>query len=777
MLGIDWVKIELSTRQIVFTPSEHFDPRDHQALSRAEDGTLPDLEVTVTNTSNRFASFQVALHAEGQTSSDTGQWYQVEPTASAKKPPGAQTTFYIKLLKAPVPGYDTTLPLTLTVFSAEQATLTATETVYLRILRPNKSLKVYFPVKNLRVHPGTKLQIPVLVYNLAPVSRKINLQLRGDEPVENWFPEGIKQSLQLESGCFVEAQFWCVPPCDPQSLRGMYDIEVEASDRNEADSYNDSAKHELEVLPFGQLKVNVTEIESGELTEKRSLWRPRTSINFFRWDFENKSNLQQHIYLQAHESSHDRVELRSATEPILAPGEYAETTLDVESKRPWLGWVRTHFVEIFPDLRRPDSGEPISEVTVQPASCMLTLKVAPIIPMWLQILVGLFGVLGIWSLWLLLPAAKHTAAVNSTVLMASGDTVVSGSRDQTLLRWQVDRAAWLPDVRRLKYLGEMGNFSKAIRVVEPLPNRLKEVAIGLENGEIQLWKIDPPEEIELQWEQSLPNRVFDLAFTQDSRYLFSAHGSGEVNILDVDNRKLANRKLFIGEGGISSSISAIDVVEQPGENSLVAIAAQYNRFILWDWENDIPYEVLYEQSEQSSKFSPVVSQNSYLTSVEVSDNGKFIVTADSTGLIKTWNTNKLRECMPDEGSTRFHQLLAKSKKRFISIDSNDDNCRDVQISQWSAGLQGSAIRGVSLTNNGCYLASTGDDGRINLWRLNEDGELNSTSPLKNVITFKGESLNSVDIHLTSDNVVLVAADTMGHRVQLYREKMGDHDCQ
>jgi hypothetical protein len=55
-------------------------------------------------------------------------------------------------------------------------------------------------------------------------------------------------------------------------------------------------------------------------------------------------------------------------------------------------------------------------------------------------------------------------------------------------------------------------------------------AIGLENGEIQLWdllseKRDKPL-ITYSWQRD--DRVFGLAFTLDARFLFSGHGSGQV---------------------------------------------------------------------------------------------------------------------------------------------------------------------------------------------------------------------------------------------------------
>lgn len=816
MLGTNLIKLELSTHQIVFTPG------NAKNGARASRASAPDLAVTVTNTSQKFASFQLSLHADGQVSNDTVQWYEIKPNASAKKPPGDRTTFYITLLKAPVLSYDTTLPLTLKLFSAELADLEASESLYLKILRPDDSLRLELPVSTLNVHPGSRLHIPILVHNLEPFAREIFLQLSSSAIALEWFPKGTQQSLQIESGSSATTEFWCSPHTNPHSLRGIYPITVEASDLN---GNIVSADTEIEVLPFGQTQVDVIAPEQTLPIYSPGVENERPTTAFFQWSFDNQSNLQQHIFLRTHENEVDTAEDFTANELTLDPDTQGELTLAVENRRPWLGWVRTRFIEIFPDIRQPDSGEPIPEVTVHPASQLLTVKVRPIVPWWVQILLGLFGFLSLaGALWLLLrlPRAIHQASVNSTVLMASGNTVVSGGRDGKVYWWQGRQAGWLPNVRRLHYLHAIETddnpIEKAVRVIEPMPDRGKQIAIGLESGEIQLWKLDPPqqlgsfieeidsnlfEETELEFIGETtperieddeparffaPDRVFDLAFTQDSRHLFSGHSSGIVRRWDVATQK-SNHELYIGGGEkkLSAVITAIDVIEQVGKPDLVVIAAQYNRLVLWEvlpnGENGIrakegtptkAYDILYE-SAQSQNIPPVVSKNSYLTSLDLDDSHNLMVTADSTGLITVWNVSRLRDCITnsDEGQSTS---VADSGNPFPLIECSDD-----KLAQWRASQQGSAIRDVSLTDDGRYLASTGDDGRISLWCLPEQFDTSSSKQIADerisIDTFAGELLNSVDIHLTTNNVVLLAADTTRHRVQFYRKNLGNHGCQ
>lgn len=783
MLGTNLIKVELSTHQIVFTPGN---AKNGARTSRA---SSPDLAVTVTNTSQKFASFQMSLHADGQIPNDTVQWYEIKPNASAKKPPGDRTTFYITLLKAPVLSYDTTLPLTLKIFSAELADLEAHESLYLKILRPNDSLRLELPVSTLSVHPGSRLHIPILVHNLEPLAREICLQLSGSAIALEWFQKRQQQSLQLEAGSSATAEFWCSPHTNPHSLRGIYPITIEASDRN---GNIVSAATEIEVLPFGQTQVDVIAPEQTLPIYSPGVENERPTTAFFQWSFDNQSNLQQCIYLRTHENDADAIEDFTANELTLEPDTQGEITLAVENRRPWLGWVRTRFIEIFPDIRRVDSGEPIPEVTVHPASQLLTVKVRPIVPLWVQILIGLLGFLSLaGALWLLLrlPRAIHQASVNSTVVMASGNTVVSGGRDGNVYWWQGRQASWLPNVRRLRYLHAVETdehpIEKAVRVIEPIPDREKQIAIGLENGEVQLWQLDPPKWLDSFFEVSeidsslKPDRVFDLAFSRNSQYLFGGYASGHVRRWSID-RQEETKTLYIGGGEkeLSSAISAIDVIEQGNQSALVAIAAQYNRLVFWDMESNEGYDILYGydtlyESGLPQNIPPVVSQNSYLISLDLDDTSNLMVTADSTGIITTWDVSQIRACITDPFERR-RTSVAASGNRFPLV-----KCPGAQRDQWRASSQGSAVRGVSLTDNGCYLATTGDDGQISLWRLTDKGTLFDEPANRRIVldTVDKPLLNSVDIHLTTNNVVLVAADTVHHRVQLYRKNLGNHGCQ
>ncbi|NER84839.1 MAG: hypothetical protein F6K42_36045, partial [Leptolyngbya sp. SIO1D8] len=186
-----------------------------------------------------------------------------------------------------------------------------------------------------------------------------------------------------------------------------------------------------------------------------------------------------------------------------------------------------------------------------------------------------------------------------------------------------------------------------------------------------------------------------------------------------------------------------------------------------------------EEEIEEQKISPVTSAHSYLTSVDfASANPNIMVTADNVGHITVWNLQQLRNCMP----------MAQLNPR-LTHDKHDNwlkiirpvNCPPEQtiLAQWQASQQGKAIREVALDKKGCFLASTSDDGQISVWPLTSEGRL-AESPRQariSIASFPNHLLNSVDIHRTHNNVLLVAADTPGYRVQLYRQQARNYGCQ
>ncbi|NJL22553.1 MAG: WD40 repeat domain-containing protein [Leptolyngbyaceae cyanobacterium SM1_3_5] len=711
--------------------------------------TEREFEIQVVNASNIFASFQVELSIEGVDPTSKIHWYRVEPEICSKKPPGDGTKFSIVLIKSPVSTYGRTIPIRLNVFSIDSESLFDVQTLELSIEQPKRSLKVYLPLKDLKVYPGDKLDIPVLTYNLSPKFTQVALKLSELEP--DWFVQKeIVKTLRVDAGDSQEVIFCCSPPRTTQTRSRVYNFLVEAEDQ---DHNTASFGGEIEVLPYGVVEFECPEsvqmIPRSRRTEDKN-----GSVAHYPLQFTNNSNLTQQIALQILESGQPVRDLEPLSPLEIEPGAIARATPAIRKPRPWLGWQRHYRFEAVPLLTNAHSGESSGPVYADPNVQILDLKVQPIVPFWLQLLGALATLLAIgWAWWQSPPKSPHLAPVNSVRIIGNETTVVSGASDQKVWRWDASPFPWIINSRRLSSREAIAeDTGKAVRVIREIPQREEQIAVGLENGEIQLWQVSPPQQ------QSTPifersDRVFDLDFTPDSRFLFSGHGSGFVRRWErnANGFRLDSPELFLG-----SAISALSVIDLKEQNrSIVAIAGQYNKFVLWDWERNRQYPVTYRW-ERTASIQPVIGKYDYINSVAVAKDAPILAMADNRGFITLWNVADLNRC---------------------TATPNNTPCNIAFREQWQASDEGQSVRSVALSDDGCYLASTGDDGRVMLWLIGEQNRNPNQSPNRETIAaFPDTALRAVDIQHPASGYVLVAFNAPDNQVRLHRQSVDASSC-
>jgi WD40 repeat protein len=505
------------------------------------------------------------------------------------------------------------------------------------------------------------------------------------------------------------------------------------------------------------------------------------------------------------------------------PQESGLQKLRISHARSWLGIGSQLKFKLKPHLLNQNYGSPETPIFPKPETQTITLDVKPIIPFWLQLLALLLMLLlgGLW--WLLRPKNHHTDPVNSVAFDGKANTVISGSSDRSIRYWQVEGNLFYPP----EVITDENE--KAVRVVRFLPKDNQQVAAGLETGEINLWNVtNKQRQGTLYIDESRNDRVFGLEFTKDSRYLLSAHGSGMVrawNLAAIDSgvnsseirqtRKVKQRSgleplaetydlykdnLRIGRELTLKqpfSLLTLAISESRNQPRLVFFAGQYNKLAIWEnWENwqnwqefddNYYYENYYDftsyndflqqQSQQSATpnklyYLPstwenkpdnleknLINQYNYITSLatheEIDDTNlpNLLASADTEGYITLWNLDKIRQCIeqsPGRGETL--------------------NCSEnTMIEQWNNGHKLEPVRTVALSQNGCYLASTGDDGRVMLWSLNPDGTRENEKG-KVVAQFPGIRLNSVDIK-TFDDEIRLTFDGENHHVNIKKIKI------
>jgi WD40 repeat protein len=404
-----------------------------------------------------------------------------------------------------------------------------------------------------------------------------------------------------------------------------------------------------------------------------------------------------------------------------AVGRYA---LTVNRNLPWLGWSRLRTLEVYADRIEPP--EPSPELSLPELDEMipihdriqtLNLTILPVIPLWLQIvslLATILTALVISRLW----SPGHTAPVNAVRFNGQGTEVISASNDQTIRQWKVQND-------RLSSNGILLKEVKAIRAARYRPVNNDELAAGLENGEIRLQNLLSGTVRQASVDNA--DRVFDIVFSRDSRFLYSAHGSGLVVPWSIaggtELKALKPLKL--------DRPFAIEAMTLLGANeSLLAIAGRYNRLTLIDLPNRKLWELPY---------SPGGSEN-YIKSLATADQKPtLLASADNQGKIAIWD------------------LLTCEKSTDLKT------CQPLE--SWP-GHGGKAVNAVSFTPDGCFLASAGSDGQVKLWPLDDNARRHPQFPEGKVLERRSQPINSVDVINPRDRILVVSGGD-DHQVRLH----------
>lgn len=685
-------------------------------------GPPAELTVRVVNYSDRFASFQLELIAAGVEDRQNINWYSLSPEVSTKKPPGATTEFKIAIADTPSPGFIGMMNLTVRVFSME---LEGEDRQIIRLIVGQGSssipLVVNLPVWQFEKLPDSDLEIPVRVTN--PTQLSVNAVIRCLGLPPNWLTDGIERRLQIPGGQQAETSFSCRLPPTTEALSQIYLFKIEASHANGPLALGSGS---IELLPAGYVEFRC-DPKRRQIPEQRP-WLPswRSQPVTYNVEFENASNLEQQVSITMAGENQPNCTLELFPDRENVPlGETKPLELRASKRRPWLGWVQKLILEVAAVVSD-------DRVDIRNDTQVLELHVMPIVPRWLQGTGILFFLLLV--LWLLsLEPQGHKNAVNIVRFSGLADLVVSGSNDQTIRTWQVKK-------NKIHARGVFAEFEKAVRTIRYRPRDNNMIAVGLENGEIQLWDLlsskgdnRNPRSPLATFVYQKADRVLSLEFTADSRHLFSGHGSGLVFQWDIGYDVLRNResdRSFFASEPINRPNNRFDAgfavyaLELVGNDTqTLAIAGQYNSLVLWN---------LTDNSRQELPYPAPGSQEDYIFSIDAAEfNRNLLVTADRQGYITLWN---LDQCL-----------------------GSNQNCQPSD--RWSTGHGNQPVQAVALSTDGCYLASGGADGGITLWPLTLNGTRANQEGYPVQKPKRKEIINSIDLKLVGDYILIISGSS------------------
>ncbi len=693
-------------------------------------GPPVSFEVRVINIANQFATFQIKVVAAGVETTAGDYWYRLAPEVSAKTPPGDSTSFLITILDTPNPGFVGTMNLFVQIYCLE---LRQEEREILRLkLEPSKAtipLKIDLGNRSFNVRSLESIEIPVTVANLAQFPVEALLRCSGLDP--SWLPEGNERRVQLRARGQAQTQFLCQIPPPAHSPSEIYPFTVEAI---QGDGTVTNAEGVVLVMPTGLIEWSVTPHER-QIPEKRSWW-PNWKANTASYPllFTNKGNLRQQIAAQVTEEP-DQPKCQLQIEPPqmdLELGATAELTLLASQKRSWFGTAKKCAYEV-KALTLSDPALPVQKETHR-----VKLRIQPLLPLWMQ---GVGALALLWLLWWLSwlnpnsPFWGHREAVNSVRFNGIGDDLISGSSDKSILAWRVDGFFNPLLNQQVGKIGKTGD--RAVRVVRYRPVNNDQVAAGLENGEIQLWSALPDNQNPIQtFFAQKDDRVLDLAFSQDSRLLFSGHGSGAVVQWDLQPQGVpqTSKPTMVSKTEAGFPVYAIALVGS--RETDLAIAGVRNRLALLNLKTNQLRNISVDEGSQAD----------YILSIATADRKRtLLATANNRGRIQLWN---LQPCL---GSTAACELLDR----------------------WTADPQ--AIHSVALSADGCYLASGGEGGKTMLWPLTPKGDRSAQGAQGQQLNRSSRSINAVDIVRIRDEIFVARGGDDRH-VSLYRTSELSSTC-
>ncbi|MDJ0844282.1 WD40 repeat domain-containing protein [Crocosphaera sp.] len=787
------IEVTISTNYIDFKPGKN--PETFQ--------------VSVVNLSDQFASFQVILQAAGTDEININDWYQLTPDIGQKIPPSGTAKFSVTLQKNPIPNFAGSLDILVTILSTELQNIEEKEFLRLTIEpgEDESSLRVRLPVKKFHIYPGKTIDIPCEIEQIGINSVNITATLTGlNSP---WLIEEKIQRLSLPRKTKKELIFSCQLPSNNTVISQTYPFIIKVEQENvQAVEVAGS----LEVFPLGKVIFKATP-NSQQLPEKFP-WFPhwKTSTVNYNLQFENQSNLKQLMsaslvqsdsFPQQWEMINKQMPIISLLvfklfvklwekEPIAAslflkenqfvkvnPNETRELDLKIHSVRPWVGRVKTLFFAV-------SAIASDTRLDVENSTELLQLKIYPKIPLWLG---GLTGLLLLW-VWYGLsclnpysPICGHQQAVNSVQFNGRGLNAISGSDDQTIIEWDLKgfglkklftnpilskRKTGKKDndllilVRRVRSLfndqekKKDNNLPKSVRVVRYKPLENNVVAVGLENGEVQVWDLlDDRNCLQYSFKQDANNRVLDIAFSQDSQFLYGSYGNGQIKQWklnpNLNNSPNCNPITTTPNQEKMFDFAIYSVVFVGANRDFMVLGGQYNRLCLID------SNFTNEEKKCDDIGQTLGNDKHYIQSITTAqDKPNQIVTADNRGTIQVWD---LSECLNKRENC---QNLAPT-------DQWDGLAPRDQWKEKENPSQVYPVYSVALSRNGCYLVSGGQDGQVLLWEMSGNGTRSKAEYTK--IHQSPKPINSVDIKVINQKIhILSGGDQTKVRLNVYTDK-------
>ena len=283
----------------------------------------------------------------------------------------------------------------------------------------------------------------------------------------------------------------------------------------------------------------------------------------------------------------------------------------------------------------------------------------------------------------------HSDRVASVAFSSDGQTLASGSWDDTVKMWNVSTKEEIATLTR---------YSNAVYSVAFSPDG-QTLASGSDDDTVKMWNVSTKEEIATLTRYS--NAVYLVAFSPDGQTLATGSGDDTVKLWNVSTKE--EIATLTGHSG-----SVHSVAFSPDGKTLASGSGD-DTIKLWD----VP---------TNKEIASLTGHPSNVSSVAFSPDGKTLASGSGDNTIKLWDISTRQEVATLTGHSEIVYSVAFSPDGQTLASGSEDNTIklwDVSAQKEIATLTGHSafVYSVEFSPDGQTLASGSGDKTIKLWKI------------------------------------------------------------
>jgi len=323
------------------------------------------------------------------------------------------------------------------------------------------------------------------------------------------------------------------------------------------------------------------------------------------------------------------------------------------------------------------------------------------------------------------PQLGHKSEVNSVAFSPNGNTLVSGSADNTIKLWDVSTG------REIRILSGHSNNVYSVA----FSSDGKTVISGSWDDTIKLWDVTTG--LEIRTFSGHSAQVSSVAFSPDNKTFVSGSYDHTIKLWDIATGR--ENRTFSGHTGWVQSVA----FSPDGKTVVSGAGGRYNieDYTVKLWDVVTGHEI-----------RTLSGHSGGVESVAVSPDNKTVVSGSRDGTIKLWNVVTGREICTMSGHSNLVNSVAFSTDGKILVSSSEDKT----VKLWDVGT-GREIRSLSGHSWSVFSAAFSPDNKTVV-----SGSLDDTIKLWDVTTgleirtFSGHSRQVSSVAFSPDGKTLVS---------------------